>query len=224
MADIVLRDRSGNLIEYPGVERVKLNTVDGEAVEFVDSATIPAVLEDLPIALDFSSGDQTISAPDGMVVKSAVVQKPDTLTPENIAEGVDIAGIIGTLAAGGGSNVKIATGTDASNSTIRTISHGLGVTPDLVYVWSNSVGTTNCLFSCFGITKQFKEAIGIGYAIMASFVKNGTITNSYYSSQGIDGTAGWISNVNGTSFKVGTSTTYFNTGSSVTWIAIGGLT
>ena len=32
MADIVLKDRIGNSVEYPGVERVKLNTVDGETV------------------------------------------------------------------------------------------------------------------------------------------------------------------------------------------------
>lgn len=41
-----------------------------------------------------------------MAMKSAIIQKPETLIPENIAEGVDIAGIVGTLAAGGGPDVQ----------------------------------------------------------------------------------------------------------------------
>lgn len=61
------------------------------------------ILENIPIALDFSNGNQTIEAAEGTLVKSATIQKPETLIPENIAEGIDIAGIIGTLAAGGGS-------------------------------------------------------------------------------------------------------------------------
>jgi hypothetical protein len=66
------------------------------------------VLEDLPIALDFSSGEnQTIAAPDGYLVKSAIIEKPATLLPENILSGVDIAGIIGSAVAGGGGSKKI---------------------------------------------------------------------------------------------------------------------
>ena len=63
---------------------------------------LPEQVENMPIALDFSGGDMEIIAPDGVVVKSAVIQKPANLTPENIAEGVNIAGIVGALAAGGG--------------------------------------------------------------------------------------------------------------------------
>ena len=63
---------------------------------------LPEQLENVPITLDFSGGDQTITAADGTVVKSAVIQKPANLIPENIAEGVDIAGIVGALASGGG--------------------------------------------------------------------------------------------------------------------------
>ena len=65
------------------------------------------IVENLPIALDFSDGDQEIVAPDGVLVKSAIIQKPETLNPENIAEGVNIAGIVGTMAAGGGSSADV---------------------------------------------------------------------------------------------------------------------
>ena len=60
------------------------------------------VIEDLPIDVDFSEGDQTVTAPDGYLVKSAILQKPETLVPENIAKDVDIAGVVGTMSAGGG--------------------------------------------------------------------------------------------------------------------------
>lgn len=65
------------------------------------------IVENLPIVLDFSDGDQEIVAPDGVLVKSAIIQKPETLNPENIAEGVNIAGIVGTLAAGGGTSDEL---------------------------------------------------------------------------------------------------------------------
>ena len=91
-----------------------IGTVNGEmrvisldaATSHIVSVTLDLsqdeVLEDVPITLDFSEGNQTINAGDGYVVKTAIIQKPETLIPENIAEGVDIAGVIGTLAAGGG--------------------------------------------------------------------------------------------------------------------------
>lgn len=136
MADIVLRDRSGVQIQYPGVERLKLNTVDGGTAEFVDAGSIPVEIENSPITLDFSSGgNQLVEAPEGYVVKSAIIERPAALIPGNIAEGVDIAGIIGTLAAGGGgSGVAIAGGTVVAPSVFN-ISHGLGVVPDLVLIW-----------------------------------------------------------------------------------------
>ena len=60
------------------------------------------LIENMPFVVDFSEGDQFIEAPEGYAVKSAVVKKPENLVAENIAEGVNIAGITGTLASGGG--------------------------------------------------------------------------------------------------------------------------
>lgn len=59
------------------------------------------VIEGLDVPVDFSNGDQVIAAPDGYVVKSATIKKPDTLIPENIAKDIDIAGIVGSYAGSG---------------------------------------------------------------------------------------------------------------------------
>lgn len=59
------------------------------------------MIDGMEIALDLSTGDQPLVAPDGYAVKSATIKKPTTLVPENIADGVNIAGVVGTLASGG---------------------------------------------------------------------------------------------------------------------------
>ena len=51
-----------------------------------------------------------------MLLGKVTVTKPETLAPENIAEGIDIAGIVGTLAAGGGTSTF-----DYANSDITAI-------------------------------------------------------------------------------------------------------
>ena len=60
------------------------------------------LLENVEIPVDFSNGNQTVEAEEGKAIKSAVIQKPETLVAENIAKDVNIAGIIGTLESGGG--------------------------------------------------------------------------------------------------------------------------
>lgn len=75
-----------------------------EQIASIQTGSGEEILTGVPIELDFSDGatSQTITAPDGTLVKSAVIEKPDTLIPENIAKDVTIAGIIGTLTGGGG--------------------------------------------------------------------------------------------------------------------------
>lgn len=50
------------------------------------------------IELDFSGGDQTVQADEGTLIQEVVIKQPDTLIPENIAFGVEVAGVIGTAA------------------------------------------------------------------------------------------------------------------------------
>lgn len=81
------------------------NIVEGVTIAgIVGSKKIIELLENEEITLDFSNGNQTITAPDGYGIKTAVISKPDTLIPSNIAEGVEIAGVVGTFVGGGGSS------------------------------------------------------------------------------------------------------------------------
>lgn len=96
MTDSVIKDRAGIEVEYTGVTKVKLNTVDGGKQYFSEGEAI----EGVEVSLDFSNGDQTITAPDGKLVKSAIIKKPDTLVPENIALDTIVAGVVGTFESG----------------------------------------------------------------------------------------------------------------------------
>lgn len=121
------------------------------------------------VAADFSGGDMTVApSEEGKVMTEVVVTKPATLTPENIAEGVDIAGIIGTLAASGGggaANIKYKKGVVTRQTNgVGIITHNLGVIPDLIMVWAVNFGTWNTdkggLMFVYGITDAFAELIG----------------------------------------------------------------
>ena len=65
------------------------------------------VVDGLEIVPDFSAGDYEVVAPTGLLVRSAIIKKPKTLVPDNIAEGVEIAGIVGTHVGGGGSSADV---------------------------------------------------------------------------------------------------------------------
>lgn len=56
------------------------------------------------ISPDFSTGDMVVTPTDGKLLSEVTIQKPDTLLPENIALGVNIASVVGTLETGGGGN------------------------------------------------------------------------------------------------------------------------
>ena len=122
MPDIILKNRNGKNIDYPAVKRLRTKKVDGGVQHFgaydpetltpeklaagetvgniTGTMTVPAS-EEKTIAPDFSGGDMEVTPGEGAMFSKVTVQQPETLIPENIAEGVDIAGIIGTLAAGG---------------------------------------------------------------------------------------------------------------------------
>lgn len=89
-----------------------------EKIESIEANDI-TLLEDVPIALDLSNGDQIVSAPEGFAVKSAVIAKPETLIPENIANGVNIAGVIGTYSGGGSGGGTLPAGLYLSASPIK---------------------------------------------------------------------------------------------------------
>lgn len=111
---IILKDWDGTDVVYEGIQTVTLPTEDGGTVQFsspetVENAITQAIAdvtaEDITVAsadVNFAEGEMVISAPDGKMVQNVTVKSPANLLPENIAEGIDIAGVVGTLASGGG--------------------------------------------------------------------------------------------------------------------------
>ena len=87
-----------NLVPENIKSGVSIFGVDGTHEGGIDVTLI----EGMEIPLDFSAGDQALAAPEGYAVKSATIKKPTTLIPQNIAKGVNIAGVVGTLESGGG--------------------------------------------------------------------------------------------------------------------------
>lgn len=92
--DIILYDQTGQPVTYPGVDSLTTDTPEeGVTAKF----THGTLLEGLEIEPDFSSGAQTVTVPDGYLVREAAILKPEALVSGNIAEGVEIAGIKGSL-------------------------------------------------------------------------------------------------------------------------------
>ena len=127
--NISIKNRKGEGVAYSGVNSITLDTPEGDELTIGINNEVEKTVD-----LDFSNGNMVVT-PDGDDVFSKVeIKKPETLTPENIAEGVDIAGIIGTLVAGGGGGdgAQVATGIVTPTSQIVTITHGLGVVPSYI--------------------------------------------------------------------------------------------
>lgn len=84
-------------------ELVPENVRAGKTIAGIDGSYAGAEGAPLEVALDFSGGDTMEFTPEeGVAYSRVTIPKPENLTPENIAEGIDIAGVVGTLAAGGG--------------------------------------------------------------------------------------------------------------------------
>lgn len=87
-------------------ELVPENIRAGKTIAGIDGSYAGAEGAPLEVALDFSGGDTMEFTPEeGVAYSRVTIPKPENLTPENIAEGLDIAGVVGTLAAGGGGDI-----------------------------------------------------------------------------------------------------------------------
>lgn len=132
----------GEGVEYDTLGCLTLETDETRTVRIYQggNANNITLLEDVPIELNLSNGNQTVLAPEGYGVKSAIITKPETLIPENIAEGVTIAGVEGTLVSGGSGSSKPLKVTWGSfdpadvGTGMLTIPHKLGVVPDMVSI------------------------------------------------------------------------------------------
>lgn len=91
---IVLKNRNGDPVAYYGIETVTFDTTtEGKQQTYTKGVAV----DGLEIVPDFSGGDMAVIAPDGMLVKSATIKKPDDLAPENIRNGFTVGGISGSF-------------------------------------------------------------------------------------------------------------------------------
>ena len=184
---------------------------------------------------DFSEGDMEVVPEDGTMFSKVTIPTPETLIPENIAEGINIAGILGTLATGGGggSNVKIAYGTikGSNSSGLVRINHNLGEIPDLVFACINTTGnvpstaSTSTLTSYIGVSSALKAALGNSFGSIAT-KPSSTAKKVYhwlYSSNTLEvGSAPLYSATTGTEILLGVSN-YSTNGYTYFWCAIAGI-
>lgn len=127
--------------------------------------------EELTVPADFSAGDMVLEPLEGKMLSKAIVQKPETLIPENIAAGINVGGIVGSLTAEANSiyNYTFFSGTDGS----KTVTHGLGVMPDLILVFafmqSSAFDTSktgqltirnNEIIAAVGMSAAYRKKIG----------------------------------------------------------------
>lgn len=113
------------------------------------------------VALDFSGGDMTITPAAGQVLSGLTIPKPETLIPENIKEGVNIAGILGTLAAGGETKVETGKFANDLSGTMFTVTHSLGAVPDLVLaICSPQAINLTGAYILIGYSTNFAKKIG----------------------------------------------------------------
>lgn len=109
---IVLKDKDGNNVSYEGVVEVKLPTSDGGSKSFVAGVRVETTVKP-----DFSEGDMIVTSNDGELFSKVTVQKPAMLKPENVAEGVEIGGVVGTMKQGSDNMPKLYAPTSIGNSS-----------------------------------------------------------------------------------------------------------
>lgn len=184
--------------------------------------------EELTVPADFTAGDMVLVPAEGKILSKATVQKPETLIPENIAEGVDIAGIIGNFI--GGSDVKWASGTIEQASTASvTVEHVLGVIPD-IFIVSNTTGIANGIIYNMCVSSAFADKYGIQISRCGLYAQSSAVNARYlyyngnymaalegYMQLGVagQGTAETVSIPGSTSIPIAAGTV---------WTAIAGLT
>jgi hypothetical protein len=181
--------------------------------------------EELNVELDFSDGDMVFTPEAKALFSKVGITRPETLVPANIAEGVEIAGVLGELKAGGGgvSKLYVKTGIFTGTAAAQTITHGCNVVP----LWIKVEAAASLTSSSHGSYKvKFMDgASPDGKAIMTSYgncmTTSGSFGYGYYdftqdapADEG--GLRGLIRNVNSSTFKVGggsritlATTTYF---------------
>lgn len=169
--DQVIQAPDGYLVKEATIKKPETllpeNIANGVEIAGVTGTYEGNLLEDLPIELDFSQGDQTVTAPDGYSVKSAIIAKPETLVPENIAEGVEVAGLIGTFAGASEDEQTVFT-IYSAKSQYRTISGNCSLT-NSVTIPSTAKNLT-VLYGANFISGNSSSSINYKYPLVSGLV------------------------------------------------------
>lgn len=224
---IILRDYKGDETIESGVEGILLDTTDGGTRLFVDADSVPESVE-TTVELDFSGGAVEVTPAAGQAFSHVAIPVPENLIPENIAEGVNIAGIIGALVAGG--NAKIAMGTISSDIPYSSLAsgeliveHNLGVVPDFAaYFWLYS-GTSYSMVFAAAYGAAFGSRLGKYRNFSCYRSSSSTVVGCYDYSLDSKTTYMPINNANDKTMQfAAASNCAFRAGT--VWIAVGGLT
>lgn len=224
--DVSILNYSQEPVVYENVPKVWLShpTSTEEAPSLVPF-TYGEIMDGLSIVPNFAAGDMVVTAPEGKLGKQATIIKPEGLMPENIAEGVSIAGIIGTLIATTG-GAKVAAGVVSSNVANIQVTHGLGVVPDVAIFVTSNYNTKNQTAFIFQVSEAFATKYALPYSWIRSVKATSTPSCSFSSNAYFVGSNSYAS-----TFRLATSTTITIVGGSSygllsgsVWIVIGGLT
>ena len=90
---VLVKDWHGKDHEFTGHDTVYIRNAGGDAQPY----THGLLGSDIETPADFSGGDMVLTAEDGDFLKKATVLKPETLIPDNVKEGVTVAGVEGAL-------------------------------------------------------------------------------------------------------------------------------
>lgn len=151
-----------------------------------------------------------------------------TVTPATLAKGTTAMDNTGTIITGlmeggslptGISAIKFGTYTVSSDFTTsrQTVTHGLGVTPDLVLFWHNgNIATTYSMLWAMRCTQMGyrSSAYNSYYAYHGNSTTTVTLTNANSTSYG-------VSNLTATTFQIAShSTSYYWRKETYNWVAV----
>ncbi len=230
MANVVAENWDGTTYQEDGVETLSMYNDEGGIETFVHDSLVAEPVEKT-VELDFSGGDMIVTPEEGQTFSSITIPVPENAIPENIRENVNLAGIVGAMAAGGGggSPAKIAVGEFTLYS--GTVSHNLGVVPDIIIMTYSQhtritkTNTTGKVFFFVGFSRAFVARypeLPSSWGALRFSGSSGDNQVYFNTDYFIDGDTGDINSANAETF-VASSFQYLS-GSPATWLAIGGLT